>query len=314
MTQESHREFQVEEVDAGKRLDVFLSERVSDWSRSRLKKLIEEGDAVVNDATSKASYKLHAGDEISIDLIEDTVDKFEPEDIPLDVVFEDDYLAVINKASGMIVHPGAGVNGGTLANAIAFRFGLDEEGAGNRRVGIVHRLDKETSGLIVVAKNNLTLEKLSVQFHDRKVSKSYVALVHGFVRKLNGKIELPIARDRKNRVKMAIDKNGRNALSIYKVRQRFEKFTLLDVQIKTGRTHQIRVHLAHLNHPIIGDETYNAGRDNQITDSQLRKMIKESNRFFLHAEKLAFIHPVTKKEMEFEQPISDEFSRLLTLI
>ncbi len=164
---------------------------------------------------------------------------------------------------------------------------------------------------MVIAKNELTSEKLSVQFQDRKVKKSYVALVHGFVRKLTGKVEEPIARDRKNRVKMAVDKNGRNALSVYKVRQRFEKFTLLDVDIKTGRTHQIRVHLSHINHPIVGDETYNAGRDNQIEDAQLRKAIKNINRFFLHAEKLAFTHPVTKEKMDFEQPLPDELTDLL---
>ncbi len=134
------------------------------------------------------------------------------------------------------------------------------------------------------------------------------------MRKLTGKVEEPIARDRKNRVKMAVDKNGRNALSVYKVRTRFEKFTLLDVDIKTGRTHQIRVHLSHINHPIVGDETYNGGRDNQIPDAQLRKAIKNLNRFFLHAEKLAFTHPVTKEKLEFVQPLPDELTELLKLL
>lgn len=300
--------------EAGQRFDILISEKIDGWSRSRLKKLIDDGEALVNGGTCRSSYKVRAGDEISIELIEDTSENFAPEDIPLDVVFEDEYLAVINKPAGMVVHPGAGISNGTLANAIAFRFGFEESENKNKRVGIVHRLDKETSGLIVVAKNNLTLEKLSAQFQDRKVSKSYVALVHGFVRKLTGKIEEPIARDRKNRVKMAVDKNGRNALSIFKVRQRFEKFTLLDVQIKTGRTHQIRVHLSHINHPIVGDETYNAGRDNQIKSAALRKAIREGGRFFLHAEKLAFTHPVTKKELKFELPPPVELTNLLRLI
>lgn len=304
--------------DVGMRLDIFLSEKINDWSRSRLKKLVDEGDVLVNGGAIKSSYKLRDGDEISVELTEQEGDNFEPEDIPLEIVFEDEYLAVINKPAGMVVHPGAGVPNGTLANAIAWHFKFDtdrdKDDKKSNRIGIVHRLDKETSGLIVVAKNEITHEKLSAQFHDRKVKKSYIALVHGFVRKLEGKVEEPIARDRKNRVKMAVDKNGRNALSIYKVRQRFESFTLLDVDIKTGRTHQIRVHLSHINHPIVGDETYNAGRDNQIPDAQLRKAIRNLNRFYLHAEKLSFTHPVTKEKMDFEQPMPDELKNLLKMI
>lgn len=300
------------------RLDIFLSEKVRDWSRSRLKKLIDEGDILVNGGAIKSSYKLRDGDEISVELTKQEGDSFEPENIPIEIVFEDEYLAVINKPAGMVVHPGAGVPNGTLANAIAwhFKFDVPEDSTDKKsnRIGIVHRLDKETSGLIVVAKNEITHEKLSAQFHDRKVRKSYVALVHGFVRKLTGKVEEPIARDRKNRVKMAVDKNGRNALSVYKVRTRFENFTLLEIDIKTGRTHQIRVHLSHINHPIVGDETYNGGRDNQIEDAQLRKAIRNLNRFFLHAEKLAFTHPVSKQKMDFEQPMPDDLTDLLKML
>lgn len=304
--------FVVDEAEAGVRLDAYLAEHIEAWSRSRLKKLVEEGDVTVNGGAAKSSYKLRDGDEVDVQLTETPDQRFEPEDIPLDIVFEDDYLAVINKPAGMIVHPGAGVSGGTLANAIAYRFEL-EKGKSNR-VGIVHRLDKDTSGLIVVAKNELTAEKLSAQFHDRRVKKSYIALVHGFVRKLTGKIDEPIARDRSNRTKMAVDKNGRNAVSFYKVRKRFDKFTLVDVDIKTGRTHQIRVHLSHINHPIVGDDTYNAGRDNQIDDPKLRSAVKKLGRFFLHAEKLAFVHPVTKENLEFVQPLPDELASLLSQI
>ncbi len=301
------------EEDIGKRLDVFLSEHIDDWSRSRLKKLIDDGDVTVDDTQVKSSYKLRAADQISAELTIDDSDDFEPEDIPLEIVFEDEYLAVINKPAGMIVHPGAGTSGGTLANALAYKFRAMGDDIPTR-VGIVHRLDKDTSGLIVAAKNEITHEKLSSQFRDRRVKKSYVALTHGFVRKLTGKIDAPIARDRKNRVKMAVDKNGRNAVSIYKVRQRFERYTLLDVQIKTGRTHQIRVHLAHLKHPIVGDETYNEGRDGTINDAQIRKAVKELGRFFLHAEKLSFIHPVTKEKLEFTQPMPGELTELLKLL
>ena len=327
--------FNVDPENFGIRLDIFLSENIESWSRSRLKKLVDDGDVLVNGRAIKSSYKLRENDEISVELTQQDEDGFEPEEIPIEIVFEDDYLAVINKPAGMVVHPGAGVPNGTLANAIAwhFKFQISDFKARDRntdidiqdskkqirnpkskiqnRVGIVHRLDKNTSGLIVVAKNELTHEKLAAQFHDRRVQKSYVALVHGFVRKLTGKIDEPIARDRSNRVKMAVEKNGRNAVSIYKVRQRFEKFSLVDVNIKTGRTHQIRVHLSHINHPIIGDETYNAGRDNQIPDAQLRKAIREMNRFFLHAEKLSFTHPVTKELMDFSQPMPDELTNLL---
>ena len=313
-----------------------MSERIDDWSRSRLKKLIDDGHVLVNGGAIKSSYKLRENDEISVELTRTEAERFEPENIPLDIVYEDKYLAVVNKPAGMVVHPGAGVSSGTLANAVAWHFYSEDdpqtrgdaegdkqaetgaEGSvpdlNQNRVGIVHRLDKDTSGLIVVAKNELTHEKLSAQFRDRKVMKSYVALVHGFVRKLTDKIDQPIARDRNNRVKMAVDKKGRNAVSIYKIRKRFESFTLLDVRIKTGRTHQIRVHLAHINHPIVGDETYNAGRDNQIMDAQLRKAVNDLDRFFLHAEKISFTHPVTKEKMEFEQPLPTELKDMLESI
>ena len=297
--------FEVDEIDEGERLDAYLAGRLQDWSRSKLKKLIDGSSVTVNNENIKSSYRLRTGDLISAELEDPSRTSFEPEDIPLDIVYEDDYLAVINKAAGMVVHPGAGISSGTLANAIAFHFSLESEDE-NQRVGIVHRLDKDTSGLIVIAKNGLTGDKLSAQFRERKVTKSYIALVHGFVRKLTAKIDEPIARDRSNRTKMAVDKNGRNAVSIYKVRKRYEKFTLLDVNIRTGRTHQIRVHLSHLNHPIIGDETYNMGRDNQIEDTVLRSLIRKSGRFFLHAEILGFTHPVTKEELSFEQPLPDE--------
>jgi 23S rRNA pseudouridine1911/1915/1917 synthase len=309
--------------NVGVRLDFFLSENIGDWTRSRLKKLIDAGDVLVNGEQVKSSYKLREADEIKIELKETDENNFKPEDIPLDIVFEDEYLAVINKPAGMVVHPGAGISSGTLANAVAHmlevqssEFGVQSAGSANPvpRPGIVHRLDKDTSGLIVVAKNQITLDRLAEQFRSRTIYKSYVALVHGFVRRLTGRVDEPIARDRQNRVKMAVVKTGRNAHSVYKVRQRFEKFTLLDVQIKTGRTHQIRVHLAHINHPIIGDETYNAGRDNQIESPQLRKSIKDLNRFYLHAEKLSFTHPVSKERMDFVQPLPDELMEILKLL
>ncbi|MEO8572560.1 MAG: RluA family pseudouridine synthase [Pyrinomonadaceae bacterium] len=298
--------------DAGKRLDAFLAEKVDGWSRSRLQRLIENGDVLVNQKEAKASYKLKLDDEIDVDLTEEPAARFEPENIPLDIVFEDKYLAVINKRAGMIVHPGSGVSSGTLANAIAYHFEMSTPDSGIRdRVGIVHRLDKDTSGLIVVAKDEQTHEALAEQFRSREVFKSYVALVHGSPRENSGTIDRPLARDRWHRTKMTVAANGRSALSIWKVRQRFEKFALLEVEIKTGRTHQIRVHLASINHPVVGDETYNEGRDNTIADSDIKRAVEKLDRFYLHAERLILKHPATGEVIDLTQPIPAELEELL---
>ncbi|MGI8786519.1 MAG: RluA family pseudouridine synthase [Pyrinomonadaceae bacterium] len=301
--------------DIGKRLDAFLSEKIEGWSRSRLQKLIDDGDATVNQNQTKSSYKLRAGDEIEVELIELPVETFEPENIPLEIVYEDEFLAVINKPAGMVVHPGAGVAGGTLANAIAYHFQIrNPQSAIRNRLGIVHRLDKDTSGLLVVAKTEEIHAQLSEQFRAREVYKSYVALVHGVIEENAGEIDQPIAREKHNRTKMAIRAHGRNALSLWRVRKRFEKFTLLNVEIKTGRTHQIRVHLMSINYPVVGDETYNSGRDKTVKDLTARQAIADLNRFFLHAERLSFTHPQRSERMEFYQPMPPELKNLLTLI
>jgi 23S rRNA pseudouridine1911/1915/1917 synthase len=293
--------------DVGKRLDAFLAERIEGWSRSRLQRLITDGDVLVNEKAVKPSYKLHEGDEIDVDLVETPASVFEPENIPINIVFEDEFLAVINKPAGLVVHPGAGNASGTLANAIAYHFSLVADSSSLApRLGIVHRLDKDTSGLIVVAKDEETHENLSNQFRDREVHKSYVALVHGSPRENSGVIDRPMARDRWHRTKMTVAANGRNALTMWKVRRRFEKFTLLDVEIKTGRTHQIRVHLASINHPVVGDATYNEGRDNTIADSDIKRGVEKLGRTFLHAEKLAFTHPSTDEKLAFELPLPEE--------
>lgn len=310
--------FQVEASDAGKRLDAFLSEKIANRSRSRLQKLIDDGDAVaVNQKQSKSSYKLRPGDEIEIELTEITAETFEPENISIEIICEDEFLAVVNKPAGMVVHPGAGISNGTLANAIAYHFNFQISESGEQirnRIGIVHRLDKDTSGLIVVAKNEAIHERLSEQFREREVFKSYVALVHGAVEANTGEIDRPIAREKHNRTKMAIRAHGRSAVSLWKVRKRFEKFTLLNVEIKTGRTHQIRVHLASINHPVVGDETYNSGRDKTVRDLTIRQQIADLNRFFLHAERLHFMHPQTGERLEFYQPMPPELKNLLLTI
>ncbi|HEX8246965.1 MAG TPA: RluA family pseudouridine synthase [Pyrinomonadaceae bacterium] len=313
--------FQAAVEDAGKRLDAFLAEKIEKWSRSRLQRLIDDGDVSVNENQAKSSYKLRAGDEIEVELSELPVAAFEPENIPLDIVYEDEFLAVINKRAGMVVHPGAGVSSGTLANAIAYHFNLEHSAAaagGNQpagfRVGIVHRLDKDTSGLIVVAKNQEAHDALSEQFRSREVFKSYLALAHGEIEETSGTIDAPIAREKHNRTKMSVRAHGRNALSLWKVRQRFEKFSLLGVEIKTGRTHQIRVHLAYINHPVVGDETYNSGRDKTVRDLEIRRAIADLNRFFLHAEKLSFTHPQTMEKMNFNAPLPPELNAFLEIL
>jgi 23S rRNA pseudouridine1911/1915/1917 synthase len=312
---------------AGSRLDLILADLIVGWSRSRLQRLIDDGDVLVNGKQAKSSYKLHEGDEVDVDLVEAPAATFEPENIPLDVIYEDEHLAVINKPAGMVVHPGAGISNGTLANALAYHFGLREASPGSdgsdglsqledlkSRIGLVHRLDKDTSGLIVVAKDERTHEALGEQFRSREVYKAYVALVHGSPQENNGRIERSIARDRWHRTKMTVAASGRYALSIWKVRRRFEKFALVDVEIKTGRTHQIRVHLASINHPIVGDGTYNEGRDNTISNSDIKRAIEKLGRVFLHSAALAFTHPATGERMKFEAPLPPELTELLEVL
>lgn len=314
-TNENILNFTPDAQDAGKRLDAYLAGQIETWSRSRLQKIIDDGDVSVNEKPVKSSYKIRAGDQIEIELSELPVITFEPEDIPLEIVYEDEFLAVINKRAGMVVHPGAGVANGTLANAIAYHFKFQIPNSKfENRVGIVHRLDKDTSGLIVVAKTEETHEALSEQFRNREVFKSYLALVHGEVEENGGTIDAPIAREKHNRTKMSVRAHGRHALSLWKARQRFDKFTLLAVEIKTGRTHQIRVHLAYVNHPVVGDETYNAGRDKTVRDLDIRRAIADLNRFFLHAEKLSFAHPQTKERMNFNAPLPPELSAFLEIL
>ena len=299
---------------SGVRLDAFLASQIEGWSRARLQKLIENEDVLVNRKASKPAYKLREGDEVEIELTAPPTTDFAPENIPLDIVYEDDTLVVVNKPAGLVVHPAAGTPSGTLANALAYHFQqLPDRGAGVRP-GIVHRLDRDTSGLLVVAKTDAAIENLSDQFRDRTVFKSYIALVHGRVSPDSGKIDQPLARDRSNRTRMAVVRGGRNALTLYRVRHSFDRFTLLDVELKTGRTHQIRVHLAWLKHPVVGDETYGGGRDNTIQDPQLRAQVRHLNRHFLHAEKLAFTHPETKELVKFESPLPSELANLLTAL
>jgi 23S rRNA pseudouridine1911/1915/1917 synthase len=302
--------FKIDEKGADSRLDSYLASQIPTWSRARLQRLIETEDVIVNGHSAKASYRLRKGDEIEVELVAPQAENFTPEDIPVDVVYEDDTLIVVNKPAGLVVHPAAGIYSGTLVNALAFHFQNLPAVEGSTRPGIVHRLDRDTSGLLVVAKTEKALESLSDQFRDRTVFKSYIALVHGRV-DAAGRIEQPLARDPSNRTRMAVVRGGRSAVTLYKVRKHYHRFTLLDIELKTGRTHQIRVHLAWLHYPVLGDETYGGGRDNNIQDARLRSLVRNLGRHFLHAEKLAITHPTTGARLEFHAPLPDELSNLL---
>lgn len=300
--------------DAGQRLDAFLAGHIEGWSRARLHRLIDNGDVLLNGRAAKPSYKLRADDEIEADLTTLPPSSFIPENIPIEVVFEDDDLIVVNKPAGIVVHPAAGAATGTLANALAFHFQKLSSAGGETRPGIVHRLDKDTSGLLLVAKTEVAHENLANQFRAREVFKSYLALVHGQMEKEADQIDQPIARDPRHRTRMAVVRTGRSALTLYRVRQNFERFTLLDVELKTGRTHQIRVHLAWLKHPVVGDETYGSGRDKTIMDPKIRGQVAKLDRQFLHAEKLGFRHPRTSEPLEFRAELPAELSGLLDLV
>lgn len=306
--------FDVGVEDAGARLDAFLSARVEGVSRSTLKRVIDDGDVLVGGRAAKPSLKLKGGEHVEVELPAPPPSEVEPEEMPLDILHEDEAVVVVNKPSGLVVHPAAGVPTGTLANALAFHFGQLAGRAGSLRPGIVHRLDRDTSGVIVVAKTARAHESLSDQFRARTVFKSYVALVHGVTKEEKGKVEEPLARDPRNRTRMAVVRGGRAALSLWRVRRRYTRFTLLDVQIKTGRTHQIRVHLAWLKHPVVGDETYGGGRDKTLPDPALRARVAALGRQFLHAERLGFHHPSTGEWLGFTAPLPPELSEFLEVL
>ena len=300
--------------DISSRIDSFLASHVDQVSRTRIQRAIEDGDVLVNQRVVKPCYRLRPDDEIELDLPEPPPVELEPEAIPISVVFEDQDLIVVDKAAGMVVHPGAGVSNGTLANALVHHFNELSGLAGKIRPGIVHRIDKDTSGLLIVAKNDLAHERLSDQFHDRTVVKEYIALVYGLVKQDQGEIESRIGRDPRNRTRMAVLKGGagRPALTLFEVKRRFDEVTLLSIRIRTGRTHQIRVHLASIGHPVVGDGAYSGNRENQIRDARLRSRIKTLKRHFLHAARLEFSHPRTGERLAFESVLPQGLKEVLS--
>lgn len=313
--QQASSTFIVSPEDAGARLDVYLASRVPSQSRARISRLIDAGDTLVNGRLAKPSHRLREGDEIDFDVSCDPSSAaFVPENIPLEILYEDGDLAVINKPAGMVVHPGAGVAGGTLANALAYHFSSVSRSGGEIRPGIVHRLDRDTSGLMVAAKTDFAHHVLSDQFRAREVFKQYVALVHGRVEADAGKIEEAIARDPRHRTRMAVVRGGRPALSLFNVTKRYERFTLLEVEIRTGRTHQIRVHLKWMGHPVVGDDVYGGGRDKTVADPIIRAAISRLGRLFLHAQRLAFKHPRTGEQMRFSAPMPRALGGFLDLL
>jgi 23S rRNA pseudouridine1911/1915/1917 synthase len=312
------KHFVVNPEDAGKRLDQFLASQIADTSRARVQQLIDEKKVLVNDSAAKASLRLRGGEWISIlGEVKSPPLRAMAEEIPLDIVYEDDDLAVVNKAAGMMVHAGAGAtedarNRGTLVNALLHRFGQLSDVGGELRPGIVHRLDKATSGLIVVAKNDESHRKLAAQFARRVVKKTYIALVHGWVKLDRGTISRSISRDPVRRTRMTTKRTGgREAITHYAVQKRIDsrygKFTLLEVRIDTGRTHQIRVHLASIRHPVVGDTLYGAPREMIAKNDDAIDLPRN----FLHAAALQLQHPRSGEVLSFARSLPAELQGFL---
>ena len=291
------------ENNASQRLDKFLSENIDDMTRSALTKLIEDGNATVNFKTVSKSYKLSAGDLISVKIEDPEPLDVIAEDIPLDILYEDDDLLVVNKPKGMVVHPAAGNYTGTLVNALLFHCGDSLSGInGVLRPGIVHGSDKNTSGLLMVAKNDFAHQSLSEQIQFHSFRREYLAVVYGNVKDDSGAIEAPIGRHKTDRKKMCVTKeNGRDAITRYEVLERFSDFTYLRCILETGRTHQIRVHMAYIGHPLAGDDVYGP-----------KKVITSLNGQCLHAYLLGFVHPRTGEYMEFTGEVPETFEKFLT--
>jgi 23S rRNA pseudouridine1911/1915/1917 synthase len=306
----------------GQRLDQFLVSQIPEVSRSRVQQMLADEKALVDGKGAKPSLKLRGGEQVTI------VGDFQPpplhaiaEEIPLDIIYEDDDLAVVNKPAGMMVHAGAGAtdderNRGTLVNALLHRFAQLSEVGGEMRPGIVHRLDKDTSGLIVVAKNDIAHRKLGNQFSKREVRKRYLALVHGWPEKERGTINSPINRDSVRRTRMTTKgSGGRSALSHYEVRERitsaFGKFAIVDVRIETGRTHQIRVHMASIGHPVVGDSLYGAPKElkrGTVKAPPGTPAVLTLGRNFLHAAAVEFKQPRTSEALSLEAPLPQELT------
>jgi 23S rRNA pseudouridine1911/1915/1917 synthase len=294
----------------GLRLDVFLARHLSNVTRSQIQILNRSGAIRVDGRQDKSGYRIRGGETIEVNLETLRPTPLSPEQIPLQILFEDQDLAVIEKPAGLVVHPGSGTKTETVVHGLLFHFQNLSNAGGLSRPGIVHRLDKNTSGLLIIAKNNVAHARLSKAFHDREIQKTYLALVHGKFARDSGTIELSVGRHPSIRTRMATSiPRGRSAHTEYKVLDQFHGFSLLEVRIKTGRTHQIRVHLAAIGHPVVGDGVYGERSSKEFT-----KKFGPLNRYFLHASGLRFTHPTTEVALEFHSPLPGELRNLLKSI
>ena len=293
--------YKVEPRDENKRLDAYVAQVNDKITRTAVQRRIEENHILVNGKNQKASYKVKMGDVITVEEPKPKEIELKAEDIPIDILYEDNDIIVVNKPKGMVVHPANGNLDGTLVNAIMAICKDSLSGIGGEiRPGIVHRLDKDTSGLLIVAKNDEAHVKMSEQIKNHEVKKTYIALVRGVIKENEATINMPIGRSQSDRKKMAVNKNGKNAVTHIKVLKRYEKYTLLEINIETGRTHQIRVHLSHIGYPIIGDYTYSNGKNEFGVEGQC-----------LHAFQLEFQHPITNKKMKLTAPLPEYFENIL---
>ena len=297
-------EFIVSNEDVSKRLDIYLSEKIENATRSYIKNLIDEENITVNGKVVKSGYKIKLGDKISATIVEKVKEDIEAEDIPLDILYEDNDIIIVNKPKGMVVHPANGNYTGTMVNSLMHSHaGKLSSINGVIRPGIVHRIDKDTSGILVVAKNDNAHKKLSEQFKVHSIKRKYIALVKGIIKEDNITIDEPIGRSQKDRKKMAVtNKNARNAVTHISVLKRFyaSNVTLVQAELETGRTHQIRVHMSYLHHPLVGDEVYGRKDPSFKVQGQM-----------LHAKYLGFIHPSTNEFIEFDSKLPDYFNNII---
>lgn len=293
--------FAAEADDVGKRIDVFAAENYEELSRSGLKKIIDTGGVTVNNNTVKANYKLRTGDIVTMNIPESVPLEIIPQNIPLDILYEDDDVIVINKPQGMVVHPAPGHYTDTLVNALLYHCGDSLSGInGIMRPGIVHRIDMDTSGVIMAAKNNNAHRSLALQLAEHSITRKYNAIVYNNIKEDEGTIDKPLGRNPSDRKKMAVVPGGRRAVTHYRVLDRLGKFTYIEAQLETGRTHQIRVHMTYAGHPLLGDSVYGPKKQPFNLKGQV-----------LHARVLGFVHPVTGEYMEFESPLPEYFQKLL---
>jgi 23S rRNA pseudouridine1911/1915/1917 synthase len=296
--------------DRGLRLDVFLARHLENLTRSQIQLLNRSGAILIEGRRDKAGYRIRGGETVDVDLRPLESAQLTPEQMPLQIYFEDDDLAVIEKPAGVVVHPGSGTRNGTIVHGLLFHFQNLSDAGGTGRPGIVHRLDKHTSGLLIVAKNNSAHGRLSKAFQDRQVQKTYLAIVHGRPRQSHGVIESSIGRHPRIRTKMAaLEGRGRAACTEYKILRQFRGFTLLEVKIRTGRTHQIRVHLSSIGHPVVGDNVYG-----ERSYKEFVKKFGELDRYGLHAAELRFTHPATGVPLVFHSPLPERLQKLLMSI